>query len=269
MTCPEEVTEVFNGGRGTGGTGIEDLDKMKLAELKVLYKERGGKPRAMRKSELIQKLTDSFLLAGQQPQQQHDGREGDDGRLVHAVDQGSRAVEAPIASATAVAASFGGETVTTASASPRNIKLSAEAETGAGGVGHVKHKGAAERLNGHIVAADGSGNLRSQNDLVASNAAVVSGESGAVGRGAFPAGAGIVGSITTSSASRTTTRASLTPPLSPTDALDPVTSRSLHESAPLSPRLPSSARRASATTEEHGVGYGLHDIQPAGAGARG
>lgn len=266
MSYPEGIEGAVNRVQETGGTAIEDLDKMKLAELKVLYKEQGGKPRAMRKHELIQKLTDLFLLSGQQPQEPHDGREEDDGHVVLTVDEESHAMEIPMPSATAVAAPRGGETVTTASASSRNVNLGAKAETGAGEVGHLKHKEAAGRLNGHIVATD-SCNLRSQNDLVTSSAAVVSEESGAVGGAAYPSGAGIVGSMTASSTSETTTRAPLTPQLSSNNALDPVTSPSLHESVAKSPRRPSSARGASATAEEDEVEYALHDTEPPAAGA--
>lgn len=51
-------------GEAAEETALEDLTKMKLAELKQLYRDGGGKPGTLRKAELVERLTRS-LGAGQ------------------------------------------------------------------------------------------------------------------------------------------------------------------------------------------------------------
>lgn len=44
-----------------GVNTLEDVGKMKLPELKALFRERGGKPGTLRKSELVRRISSSFL----------------------------------------------------------------------------------------------------------------------------------------------------------------------------------------------------------------
>lgn len=77
MICPEESVEGVHGEAAaavaatttkTNGAAVPDLSKLKLPELKALYKGQGGKPGAMRKAELLEKLKAYSLVAGTQQQ---------------------------------------------------------------------------------------------------------------------------------------------------------------------------------------------------------